>query len=190
MHLAAQNTVQNFSLDEAIQFALENNRIAKNASRDIEAAETELSEYIRTTSREILLGESADDETDEDESNDKMTDDKEDESDGDSKDDDDSEEDDSDDDDSDDSDDDSKEDESNDKETIKEDVTDDKIANIKRALKSTLKKLKADKSGRQSIDTNIAIINNDLATIAKGNVTGLVSYEKDILSAERALSKS
>ena len=48
MHLAAQNTVQNFSLDEAIQFALENNRIAKNASRDIEAAEKQKWETIAT----------------------------------------------------------------------------------------------------------------------------------------------
>ena len=35
----AQETTQNFSLQEAIDFALENNRATKNAARDIEAAE-------------------------------------------------------------------------------------------------------------------------------------------------------
>lgn len=51
-HLFAQNdvqtSIQNLSLDEAIQFALENNRIAKNATRDIEAAEKQKWETIAT----------------------------------------------------------------------------------------------------------------------------------------------
>ena len=38
-HLFAQDTGHNLSLNEAISFALENNRTVKNAARDIEAAE-------------------------------------------------------------------------------------------------------------------------------------------------------
>ena len=35
----SQESSQNFSLQEAIDYALENNRAAKNAARDIQAAE-------------------------------------------------------------------------------------------------------------------------------------------------------
>ena len=84
---------------------------------DVESAEEELSEYIRMTSREILLGEAADEDESEDDSEGKMTDDKDedDDSDDDSDDeDDDSDEDDSEDDDSDDSDEDDSDDEDDD----------------------------------------------------------------------------
>ena len=44
----SQNTSQSFTLQEAIDFALENNRTAKNANRDIEAAKKQKWETIAT----------------------------------------------------------------------------------------------------------------------------------------------
>ena len=44
----AQETPQNFSLQEAIDFALENNRQAKNATLDIEAAKKQKWETTAT----------------------------------------------------------------------------------------------------------------------------------------------
>ena len=47
-HIVAQDSSQSFSLQEAIDFALENNRTAKNAMRDVEAAEKQKWETIST----------------------------------------------------------------------------------------------------------------------------------------------
>ena len=154
---------------------------------DVDAAEEELSEYIRMTSREILLGEAAD-EDDSDDSEGKMTDDKEDD---DSDDDEDEDSDDSDDEDDSDEDDDSddEDDSDDDSETIKEDVTDDKVANTLRALKAVQKKLKADKSTSGPILNHRALINDDIRELQNGKVTGLSAIEKDILKAEKFLSK-
>jgi outer membrane protein TolC len=46
--IVAQESTQKFSLQEAIDFALENNRTAKNAVRDVEAAEKQKWETIST----------------------------------------------------------------------------------------------------------------------------------------------
>ena len=46
--VSAQEKSYSFTMDEAVKFALENNRIAKNASRDIEAAEKQQWETIAT----------------------------------------------------------------------------------------------------------------------------------------------
>ena len=47
-YLVAQEGSQSFSLQEAIDFALENNRTAKNAMRDVEAAEKQKWETVST----------------------------------------------------------------------------------------------------------------------------------------------
>lgn len=46
--VSAQEKSYSFTMDEAVKFGLENNRIAKNASRDIEAAEKQQWETIAT----------------------------------------------------------------------------------------------------------------------------------------------